>query len=257
MKKKKESYFWTSYSDLMTSLFFVILVIFVLSLVVVRKNNADLFKTTAILNETLLKLDSLESVVKSQSDTIKKLERSNKDLRNTERLYAATKMQLKKIEELNSSIEKIDANYFVYDSQYKRHTLKNIQVRFNRGSSNIYDLSKYDRDRLCAAGRAIRSFMLNAQNEIPDAEYLLIIEGQSSKDNYVQNDELSYQRALALEKYWSKQGINFDRLPCEVIISGSGQSSKFRVQPDNRNNVANQRFVIHIIPKPGVLGDGK
>lgn len=223
MKKKKESYFWTSYSDLMTSLFFVILVLFVLSLVVVRKGNAELMKT----------------------------------LQEKDNLYKATNEQLTKIKELNQSIEKIDANYFVYDSQYKRHTLKDIQVRFKTGSSNIEDLSSNDRGRLCAAGRAIRSFMLKAQKDIPNAEYLLIIEGQSSKDNYPHNYELSYSRALSLVKLWSRQSIFFDDLPCEVIISGSGQSSKFRIQPDNGSNDANQRFVIHIIPKPGVLGDVK
>ena len=46
---------------------------------------------------------------------------------------------------------------------------------------------------------------------------------------------------------------SFDGLPCEVIISGSGQSSKFRVKPDNAKNKKNQRFVIHIIPKPGII----
>jgi hypothetical protein len=221
MKKKKESFFWTSYSDLMTSLFFVILVLFVLSLVIVGKGNLELLKTKEKLEVNL----------------------------------KATNEQLKKIQELNQSIEKIDANYFVYDSQYKRHTLKNIQVKFKTGSANINDLSDEDKNKLSAAGKAIRTFMLKAQKEIPNAEYLLIIEGQSSKDNYPQNYELSYNRALALVKLWSRKGIYFDDLPCEVIISGSGQSSKFRVQPDIASNSANQRFVIHIIPKPGILGD--
>ena len=31
MKEKRESYFWTSYADLMTSLFFVMLVLFALA----------------------------------------------------------------------------------------------------------------------------------------------------------------------------------------------------------------------------------
>ena len=31
MAKKQESYFWTSYSDLMTSLFFVMLILFALA----------------------------------------------------------------------------------------------------------------------------------------------------------------------------------------------------------------------------------
>lgn len=75
-----------------------------------------------------------------------------------------------------------------------------------------------------------------------------------TKDYYTRNYELSYERALALIKFWSSNGIEFDSLGnCEVLISGSGQSSKFRVQPDVRGNKDNQRFVIHIIPKPGII----
>ena len=37
MKKKKESYFWTSYSDLMTSLFFIMLVLFILTVILLNK----------------------------------------------------------------------------------------------------------------------------------------------------------------------------------------------------------------------------
>ena len=68
---------------------------------------------------------------------------------------------------------------------------------------------------------------------------------------------VSYRRVVAdlrLIKFWSSNGIEFDSLGnCEVLISGSGQSSKFRVQPDIRGNKDNQRFVMHIIPKPGII----
>ena len=37
MKKGKESFFWTSYSDLMTSLFIIMLVLFVLVIVLLHK----------------------------------------------------------------------------------------------------------------------------------------------------------------------------------------------------------------------------
>ncbi len=202
-KNKKESFFWTSYSDLMTSLFFVMLVLFIL--------------TVALMH--------------------------NK--------HKATVKQLEKITILNKSIEQIDTTYFVYDTAFKRHTLRNIQVKFARGSSDINDLPAADLSRLVEAGRAIQNFMRSAKEKIPDAEYLLIIEGQSSKDNYQGNDELSYQRALALVKMWKQKGIKFNNLPCEVIVSGSGQNSKFREKPDIASNTRNQRFVIHIIPKPG------
>ncbi len=202
-KKKKESFFWTSYSDLMTSLFFVMLVLFILTIALMHNK------------------------------------------------HKATAEQLKKVVELNKSIEQIDTAYFVYDTVFKRHTLKDINGKFETGSSNINDLPVEDLQRLKKAGLAIQKFMSNAKIQIPDAKYLLIIEGQSSKDNYAYNYELSYQRALALVKMWEKNGIRFDTLPCEVIISGSGQNSQFRVLPDNSRNKANQRFVIHIIPKPG------
>ena len=204
-KSKKESFFWTSYSDLMTSLFFIMLVLFIL--------------TIALLHNKI----------------------------------TATQGELDKINELNTSIEKIDRTYFQYDPTFMRHTLKDINVSFRTNSAEISDLSAKDLARLDSAGHAIRTFMLNAHRDIPEAEYLLIVEGQSSRDNYYHNYELSYARALSLVKFWVSRDILFDDLPCELIISGSGQSSKFRNQPDNATNKSNQRFVIHIIPKPGVL----
>ena len=149
------------------------------------------------------------------------------------------------------SIENIDSTYFSFDSIFQRHTLKITLDNFNTGSSNITDLGQETLNKLENAGLSIVRFMQNAKDTIPDAQYLLILEGQSSKDDFPGNDTLSYNRALALKNYWLSKGINFDNLPCEVIISGSGQSSEFRLQPDDRYNKANQRFVIHIIPKPG------
>jgi len=212
MSKKKESFFWTSYSDLMTNLFFVMLMLFIFAI--------------ALLHREVVKIGK---------------ERD------------ATKEQLAKIEELERSIEHIDAQYFEYVDEYKRHTLKNVNVSFNTNSSKIDDISPEDREKLLNAGRAIQKFLRKAQRNISQAEYMLIVEGQSSKDNYAYNYELSYARALALVKYWVANDIKFDDLPCEIIISGSGQSSSFRNLPDIGSNKSNQRFVIHIIPKPGVI----
>ena len=205
-RKKREESFWTGYSDLMTNLFFVMLMLFVLAIALLHKR------------------------------------------------VVATQEQLDRIEELNQSIEKIDQKYFEYDSLYKRHTLKDIQVSFKTNSSDINDIEQSQLAKLDSAGRAIVTFMQNAKFSIPDAQYLLIIEGQSSKDGYVRNYELSYERALALKTYWEGNGIVFDTLGnCEVLIAGSGQSSSFRLEPDNAGNKKNQRFVIHIIPKPGTF----
>lgn len=211
-KKKPESFFWTSYSDLMTSMFFVMLVLFIL--------------TIALLQNKMIQTE--------------------KQKEHLEALIA-------KGEQIEKSIEKIDSTYFDYNEEYKRHTLKNVKASFRIGSSNINDISEKDRERLDSAGVAIQKMLKDAEKAIPEARYLVIVEGQSSRDNYAYNYELSYSRALALVKYWSDRNIVFDNLPCEVIISGSGQSSQFREQPDIQGNKENQRFVIHIIPKPGML----
>jgi flagellar motor protein MotB len=209
-KNKKESFFWTSYSDLMTSLFFIMLVLFVLSIAMLHKRNI------------------------------------------------ATQEELNHIRRLEQSIENINSRYFIYDDKHKRHTLKDINVTFNKGSADIRDIPGDQRIKLLEAGKSIREFIKVTKDTIPDAQYLLIVEGQSSKDNYdideyFNNDVLSYQRALSLVKLWANEEIIFNDEACEVIVSGSGQNSLFRVEPDNQDNRANQRFVIHIIPKPGAI----
>ena len=217
-KKKPESFFWTSYSDLMTSMFFVMLVLFVLTVALLQKKMGEII----VINEQL-------------------------------------ELKIAKGEEIEKSIEKIDSNYFDYNEEYKRHTLKNVKATFRIESADINDISPEDRKTLKEAGWAIRDMLQKASDSIPEARYLVIIEGQTSKDGYALNYELSYSRALSLVKFWSRipeeEGgpITFDELPCEVIISRSVKASQFREQPDIPGNKENQRFVIHITPKPGML----
>ena len=151
VKHKKESYFWTSFSDLMTSLFFVMLVLFVLTIALLHKRMVD------IENER-----------------------------------KATQLQLDKIKEIEESVRNINSEYFEYDSLFKRHTLKNIDVSFQTGSSNINDIPKNQLTRLLEVGRSIRGFVDDVTTKNSNVKYLLIIEGQSSKDYYPKNYELSY-----------------------------------------------------------------
>lgn len=222
-KNKKESFFWTSYSDLMTSMFFIMLVLFVV--------------TVALLHKEMLKIGEEREAMRIERDV--------------------TLAQINKIKEIQEATQTIDTTYFRFDENFKRHTLRNIEVSFKTYSPDIKDIPKDVRKTLAEAGKAIRESLLQAQKDNPDAKFLLIVEGQTSNDGYVRNYELSYERALSLVKFWSSQKIYFDEAGgihnCEVIISGSGKSSKFRELPDNKNNAKNQRFVIHIIPKPGEI----
>lgn len=66
MKKSKESFFWTSYSDLMTSLFIIMLVLFVLVIVLLHKR----------METTIIEKEQIEKIL----EDIKKVEASTRDL---------------------------------------------------------------------------------------------------------------------------------------------------------------------------------
>ena len=66
MKKGKESFFWTSYSDLMTSLFIIMLVLFVLVIVLLHKR----------MEATIIEKEQIERVL----EDIKRVEASTRDL---------------------------------------------------------------------------------------------------------------------------------------------------------------------------------
>lgn len=203
--EKKKDFFWLSYSDLMTSLFFVMLVLFVL-------------------------------VYSMQSSIIKDL--------------AAAKEELDRIKEIEKAVNNIDKRYFTYDSLNKKHIL-NIQFLYPTGSAMINQITPNKRPELIEAGKAIKDLIL----KFPEAEnikYLVVVEGQASKDNWEGNDKLSYYRAQSLIKLWEDSQIGLEKLKnCELVVAGSGEKGIPRTQPDEPP--ANQRFLITIIPKIGEI----
>lgn len=209
-KAKKESFFWTSYSDLMTNLFFVMLMLFVLAI--------------ALLSREVV-------LIGKERD--------------------ATKAELEKIHEIRRAIESIDTTYFEYNSHYKKHILK-TEVGFKIGSSDINDLPAETKTELMLVKRSIEHFLDDLRHMDSEASYLLVIEGQASRDSYYRNDQLSYERALALYKFWFPNGrsLTFGNYPCEVVIAGAGYRDG---KPKSKINSKNQRFLIQIMPKPGVI----
>ena len=200
---KRKSFFWASYADLMTSLFFIMLVLFVLTTVMLKR----------------------------QVDEIKKI-------------IKATEEQMEKIKEIENAVNEIDKTYFEYNQEHKKHILK-IDVSFNVGSSNMENIPLDTRMKLLDAGNAIKNFISTASQKY-GVKYLLVVEGQASKDDYQRNDELSYERALSLVKYWEQNRLFFNREECELIISGSGQSGSLRVEPDTKGNSANPGIIEQI-----------
>lgn len=217
MSQKKESFFWTSYSDLMTSLFLIMLTMFVLVVVLLSKRMIT---------------------TQRQIDEIKKIEASTKELARTK--------------------------YYAYKPEYKKYVL-NVRCYFDELKADLVDLQTNTQD-LRNAGIEIKHFL--ARNK--DNQYLLIIEGQASRNSTRQtelNYRLSFQRALTLMKFWKDVCMIDFGTNCEIQIAGSGDGRYNFGYTEGENTKRfeeldetlmrergslekeNQRFIIHIIPK--------
>lgn len=218
MKKGKDKdFFWLSYSDLMTSLFFVMLVLFVI-------------------------------MYSIQGAKIKDLEEEKAKNRDSMKDLFAAKEELERIREIEKAVNNIDKRYFVYDSVNKKHIL-NIHFLYPTGSSMISQIKPDKRPDLIAAGKALRDLILKFPEE-ENIKYLVVVEGQASKDGWQGNDKLSYYRAQSLIQLWEESQIGLEKLKnCELVVAGSGEKGIPRSQPDIPP--ANQRFLITIVPKIG------
>lgn len=195
-KTDHSGFFWPSYTDLMTSLFFIMLVLYIL---------------------TFVKLRSQQK---------------------------ATEEQLKKITEIQNAVTNLPQDYFEYEAEFKRYKLVR-KILFPVQKS---DIPVNDEEYLEKVGRSIERMIneLKVQFDKDSIKYLIVIEGMASKDGYVLNYQLSYERAKALYDFWIKRNIVFDPTVCEIVISGSGTGGVGR---DLVNESNNQRILIQIIPK--------
>lgn len=222
MKKKLGSHFWPSYSDLMTSLFFIMLVMFVLTIVSLRNS-----------------------------------------LIEAERLRKISEEQLQSIRQIQEAVNQLPTDYFEEDVINKRWVLKRTySPKFLVGDYDIRILN--DTTSLIKVGNSLMGVIerLNKMRNDPrykdmDITYLVAIEGMASKDNYYDNDALSYKRALMLYYLWKRNGISFEESQCEVQVSGSGIRGRGRFNADGRHpedEVKNQRIMIQIVPKISNIG---
>jgi outer membrane protein OmpA-like peptidoglycan-associated protein len=217
MAKKEKSLFWASYADLMTSLFFVMLVLFIGAIVVLDQERRE-FKGK----------------------------------------YETSKKEKEILEQINDATKNIDSTYFEYKEEFKKHKLK-ISVNYGNDIDQIETLPELTQKQLLAAGVKLRDFVQETTSQNPNIQYLLIIEGQASKIGpEAINYPLSYRRAYGLKQFWENNGIKFTATNCEVLICGSGdgrQSGTGLMR--EKTEKLNQRFLIHILPKPGQTNETK
>lgn len=217
MASDNKSFFWASYADLMTSLFFVMLTLFIV--VIIALNNARI---------------------------------------NAEEQTEELQAKIDKADEINNATRELDtkhAEYFEYFPEYKKHKL-GVSVNFPVSSASMSNIPIQTKNDLIRTGKILQDFITRTTKSNPHIQYLLIIEGQASKDKSIYNYELSYQRALSLKKFWDENSVSFEDKNCEVLICGSGDGRLSGTGlMREKTEVLNQRFLIHILPKPGKIGD--
>lgn len=152
-----------------------------------------------------------------------------------------------------STVDSIDeSQYYAYDSLYLKHTLT-VSIAYQEKEYDISNKLLYDltdkakanekRDSIAMAGKLVQNTIMHLENSEDigkNIKFLVVIEGQSSKipfnDNDWQNNEtLSFLRAKFLKKFWTdpieKGGCglfqhtseNDINSKCEIIVAGSGE----------------------------------
>lgn len=215
-------FFWPGFADLMTGLFAVMLVLFVLSF--------KLFK------DRELRLKEYAT----QYQNIAELEMALQRLDNSE--YFEYQAQNRRYE------LKVPVYFDQWESEIKPQYRENL-VKAGKQLQGL--LQEADRQSIeneqdvkyivIVEGMAARDPSNTARNRDP----------RFIQETYL----LSYRRALALVNLWKEYGISFEKDKFEIIISGSGIYGAGRYAR-KRDEGMNKRFLIQILPKTGQLESG-
>lgn len=236
MKKTGDKLFWISYSDLMTSLFFVMLILF------------------AVVTVKLLKADpeGLTTKMEQLEKENERLKNENGGLKEELGEALATLDQQKRIIDIDKQFKPLkESASFVYDEKANKYVAKDfigIEI-FDPNKSAI--LPQY-LPKTEAIGKEVESMLKKLHRDNPELGYVLVIEGNAANswdkkfgkdDNY--GYTLSYGRALAVYKHWLRNGVDLRKYNTEVLIAGSGFNGLYRDKVEENN----KRFTIQIIPK--------
>lgn len=218
---KNNNIFWVGYSDLMSSLFFVMLILFVVTV-------------------GFLKFSQ------------KELEEANKNLKGANIELEITIEQQEKILKIEDQFKPLEeSGYFHYLDDCKKYIVKDLMgiEIFDPNQSTI----KNDYvDVTLEVGEELERFLKQLSENNPELSYLLVIEGNMANkyDQSISQDNIfgyikSYERALAVYNLWQRNNIDLRKYNTEVMICGSGFNGLCRDDIEENN----KRFSIQIIPK--------
>jgi hypothetical protein len=231
MENSRGNFFWPSYVDLMTSLFAIALVLFVFTYYTLNKRTVKLAADKVVLQHDVALLNKVKA---------------------------------------NFTLFDKNRDIFTYNDTFKRLEL-NFEIQFRTGFQYFkIDNTSIANDylntiaKLNVLGRKLKqiidTFMIQKESDttMKDISYLMVISGTAShlrkNDDTLNNETLSFDRALYLYKYWKDSlGIDFDspnyHKIIELQISGMGFGGLGRY--NGIDETKNQRFIISIAPKIG------
>ncbi len=211
---KKKSFFWVGYADLLTSLFFVMLVLFVVTFAILKEKNNRLISQNI------------------QLELIKEVEKALGSLDHKYFEYDQVNKRYKLKQDISFRSGSDDFNDLSEDEKaYLEEAGREL-------FSTIKDLIKENPNieyLLIVEGNTQRAVFNGQWNyeSIPDVGY-----------------ELSYRRALALVNFWKiDRNIPFNEIEdnCELLIAGSGYFGQSRQTEEELN----RRFSIQVTSKVG------
>ncbi|MDL2244464.1 flagellar motor protein MotB [Parabacteroides sp. OttesenSCG-928-J18] len=267
MKRNEDNgSFWLSYSDLMTSMFFIMLTLFIVCIVKVSISYKD-FMNGNEGNEQLI--DGLNKQLKQLMEEKERVEHDlarlsvlNGQLQEKLGETEATIEQYQQILQIDLQFKELSKSSCLgYDEQKKMFYAKDfngIEIFNSYNGNNLNAATVIKNEYLNTVrevGRDLQAILQRLHAENPHFRYQLVIEGTAAipwrekmsntynPDNLVMYD-LSYRRALALYKEW--KNLDLRKYNTEIIIAGSGFNG---INRDNQNEDNNKRFIIQIIPK--------
>lgn len=196
-KNKKESFFWTSYSDLMTSLFFIMLVLFVLVIVLLHNK----------MSAQTIKIKELERITQIDKQFEPLLESGKFKYYPKSKKFVAKDIIGHEIFEPNNTI---------ILSQFIKPTLEvGIEVE-----SLLKKLSVENKNfsyQLVIEGNMANKF------------------DKSINSNSEWGYKMSYERALSVYELWQNNNVDLRKYNTEVLICGSGFNGLDRDDIEDNN----------------------
>lgn len=153
---KRNNIFWISYSDLLTSLFFIMLVISVVSIGGMQQKIIQVQEIAAQNDSLLLALRKSDSLQKVENERLRKL------------------LQL---EEIFAPLEQDDD--FIYLQECEKYLVKDF-LGIEIFEPYEAEIKQEYKNKTIEIGKKIQRFIINLQVMHPESSYIVLIEGNTA-----------------------------------------------------------------------------